>query len=276
MRTINQLREHFNVEKDLANRLRRAAPKERGPLYSQVYDELFRRIPHHPQLTRAFDPAEASIKRDEQLTLLTGLLRPETVFLEIGAGDCQLAVAVAERVRKVYALDVSEEITKGAKGPPNFELVLSKGTDIPVPLNSVTVAYSYQVMEHIHPEDAIEQLKNIFAVLAPGGIYVCITPNRLSGPHDISKHFSRVAEGFHLKEYTVHELRDVFRTAGFGSFSVYPGMRGHFVTAPAGFVCGFEYVLESLPFRLAHFVANLPIARHLLTAVIACKPSSPA
>src|ERR1700678_1074111 len=169
MRTINQLREQFNVEKDLANRLRRAAPKERGPLYSQVYDELFRRIPHHPQLTRAFDPAEASIKRDEQLTLLNGLLRLETVFLEIGAGDCQLALAIAERVRKVYALDVSEEITKGAKGPSNFELVLSKGTDIPVPLNSVTVAYSYQVMEHIHPEDAIEQLKNIFAVLAPGG-----------------------------------------------------------------------------------------------------------
>jgi hypothetical protein len=31
-------------------------------------------------------------------------------------------------------------------------------------------------MEHLHPEDAFEQLRNIIRALAPGGRYVCITP----------------------------------------------------------------------------------------------------
>ena len=61
-------------------------------------------------------------------------------------------------------------------------------------------------MEHLHPDDALEQLQNIYSALVPGGIYLCITPNRLSGPQDVSRDFDMVATGFHLKEYTISEL----------------------------------------------------------------------
>src|SRR3712207_6241441 len=50
-RTPARVRHHYEVERELADRLRRAGPGERLRLYSEVYDELFRRVPDHPQLT---------------------------------------------------------------------------------------------------------------------------------------------------------------------------------------------------------------------------------
>ena len=36
--------------------------------------------------------------------------------------------------------------------------------------------------------------------------FICLTPHRSTGPHDMSKYFGDVATGFHLKEYTNKEL----------------------------------------------------------------------
>jgi hypothetical protein len=51
-RTAEQIREHYEIEKQLASRLRMAGKAERRTLYAALYDELYRRVPHHPQLTK--------------------------------------------------------------------------------------------------------------------------------------------------------------------------------------------------------------------------------
>ncbi len=48
-RSPEQIREHYEIEKELANRLRKASKPERRALYSALYDELYRRVPLHPQ-----------------------------------------------------------------------------------------------------------------------------------------------------------------------------------------------------------------------------------
>ena len=53
---------------------------------------------------------------------------------------------------------------------------------------------------------ALEQLQNIHRSLADDWLYICITPNRLDGPHDVSQYFDGVARGFHMKEYTTAAL----------------------------------------------------------------------
>jgi SAM-dependent methyltransferase len=228
-----QLWEQYQVEKDLAARLRNAPRLERRKLYSSAYDELFRRIPHHRQLTRKMSLEQIAAHVCLQLRLLGRFLNADTCFLEIGAGDCALSLRVAESVRRVYALDVSTLLTQDVRIPRNFELILSDGVSIPVPRGSVTLAYSNQLMEHLHPEDAAEQLANIYEAIAPGGAYVCITPNRLTGPHDISQYFERTASGFHLKEYTIAELRAIFRRAGFRRTVQYARLRGVYFAVPA-------------------------------------------
>jgi SAM-dependent methyltransferase len=246
-RTSALLRQHYEVERELADRLRNATREQRRTLYGPVYDELYQRVPHHPQLTRKFS---AEITREglgPQLRLLRPYLRHETTVLEIGPGDCSLSMALAEQVRQVYGLDVSEEITHRVSLPSNFQLILSDGTSVPLPPESVDLAYSNQLMEHLHADDAREQLEGIWRVLRPGGMYICITPNRLSGPHDISKYFDSVATGFHLKEYTVGELSRLFREVGFRKVQTLLGRRGVSLRAPIAPVVVGEMVLRLLP-----------------------------
>jgi hypothetical protein len=42
MLTPDQRRAHYEIERELASRLRSAAKEERRTLYSSLYDELFR------------------------------------------------------------------------------------------------------------------------------------------------------------------------------------------------------------------------------------------
>lgn len=245
-RTEKQLRRHYEVERELADRLRRADTRTRLELYRSVYDELFQRVPDHPQLTRRDDPEEHAWAIERQSRLLAPLLEPTSTFLEVGAGACALAKAVAALVEKVYAVDVSEEITRGLQLPSNVEVVISDGRDIPVPDQAVDVAYSNNLMEHLHPDDAIAQLREIRRSLRPNGVYICLTPNRIGGPHDISRYFSDVATGFHLKEYTVGELHRLFLEAGFARTFLYVGGQGRYFKSPKFPATALEFLLSRL------------------------------
>jgi SAM-dependent methyltransferase len=184
------------------------------------------------------------------------------VFLEIGAGACAVSLAVAQRVKQVYAVDVSNEITSHVKPRPNFQLLISNGTNIPVPAGSVDVAFSNQLMEHLHPDDAAEQLTEIHTALAPGGSYLCFTPNRLTGPHDISRGFDATATGLHLHEYSVRELTRMLRKVGFARAQVYFPSRH--VLAPVSPVTAIESALTTLPAGLCRSLASGKLLRALL------------
>ena len=128
--------------------------------------------------------------------------------------------------------------------PGNFRLRLSDGVTVPVPAGSADVVYSHQLMEHLHPDDAAEQLREIVAALVPGGAYVCVTPSRLSGPHDISRHFDAQARGLHLKEYTPTELMALFARAGFAQTRAWITLRGRRLPVPGAWVRSLERRLE--------------------------------
>jgi SAM-dependent methyltransferase len=275
-RSTEQIRQHYLIEKELASRLRTAGKEERRHLYGEVYDELFRRVPDHPQLALKHQvPTSAGARQTEvdyRLAFLRNYLNPELTYLEIGPGDCSLAIEVARLVRRVYAVDVSEEIAKDVVLPDNFELIISDGCNIPVPENSINIAYSDQLMEHLHPDDAMDQLQNIYRALAPGGVYICITPNRLSGPHDVSQYFDDVATGFHLKEYTLTELSRIFRSVGFREFQVLVGARGSHLRVPRILPQALEFLLESVGGRFGRKVARrLPLRLILGVKLIARK-----
>ena len=245
-RSPDELRQHYEVEKELADRLRSASADERRTLYTALYNELLTRVPRHPQLSMKVDPAATATVVNAQLQMLAPYAKPGSTFLEIGAGDCALSIAMAARVAHVYALEVSEEVVRDVSLPENGTVLISDGVDIPVGDHTVDLAYSNQVMEHLHPDDAQAQLENIRAALKPGGAYVCITPSRLTGPHDISAYFDDVPTGFHLREYSVSSLTQAFRRAGFDSVRVLVGARDRFAAVPAWPVVALEAGLGRL------------------------------
>lgn len=270
-RSTEDVERQYRVEVELAERLRSAPRAERLGLYGAVYDELFQRVPTHSQLTRKVSDAERRAAIELRMSSLRRFLRSDTVFLEIGAGDCSLTMEVAKLVRKCYALDVSREILSGVNDP-KIETVLSDGCSVPVPPGVLTLAYSFQVMEHIHPDDALEQLRNLFAAIAPGGAYFCVTPSRLNGPHDVSKYFDSVARGFHLKEYTVTELERLFRSVGFRRVQAYTIVRGYSLRLPLKLVKLVEAGFEKLPASWRRRFGKTPFVHHALSAgVLAIK-----
>ncbi|MGQ0540437.1 MAG: class I SAM-dependent methyltransferase [Blastocatellia bacterium] len=262
-RTKDQIKEHYEIEKVIADRLRASSREERTSLYTLAYDELFQKVPHHPLLTEAFGP-ERSRRVEKEMGYLRDFLRKDSTYLEVGPGDCLAALEVAKEVRHVYAIDVSNEVTKRIEALPNFELILSDGVSVPVPENSIDIAYSNQLMEHLHPDDAIAQLKNLFRSLKPGAVYLCITPNRLSGPHDISRWFDSVATGLHLKEYTVTELNEIFKAIGFVKMRILLRAFGLGVSLPI-FAYGIaESVLSVLPQSLRKLLTFNKVSKFLL------------
>src|SRR4051812_25517524 len=94
-RSADQLKCHYEVEKELAARLLKASRQERRGMYAEVYNELFHRVPHHPQLTQKESKGNSTAAAPPQLRLLEPFLLPETTFLEIGPGDCGVALAAA-------------------------------------------------------------------------------------------------------------------------------------------------------------------------------------
>ena len=252
-RTKEQVLEHYRIEKELATRLRNASRSERRGLYTSVYDELLQRVRHHPLLNARRTPEDIEHGVNKLLTRLAPYINKDTTFLEVGAGGCNLSMALTSRVKKVIAVDVSNEITAHVKPPANFQLVISDGTSIPVPPDSIDVAFSNQLMEHLHPDDAREQLREIYKALAPGGTYLCFTPNSISGPHDVSRGFDAVATGLHLHEYTVTELNGMLREIGFRDTEVLLPVGN--VRIPVSTVVALESAVTSLPEGLGRKVA---------------------
>jgi len=245
--TPEQIREHYEIEKELANRLRKAPRDQRLRMYADVYDELFKRVPHHSQLTRKVSPAEKMHFVSLQMKLLGPYLSPEQTFLEIGPGDCSLSLEISKHVKQVITVDVSAEITRQISLPGNFRLALSDGTSVPAPSASVDVAYSTDMIEHLHPEDALEHARSVIATLVPGGVYVCVTPNALCGPWDISMNFDKVPTGLHLKEYRISELARLLRAAGFSRIRIIVGARGTYLSLPALPSMILERLIEMAP-----------------------------
>jgi SAM-dependent methyltransferase len=216
-RPAHRIRHHYEVERELADRLRLADRNERALLYPLLYDELFEGVLDHPQLVLKEQPSRRARYVQRRLRALRRFLNPDAVYLEIGVGDAALASAVAPYVSKVYGIDVSKQILDKVDVAPNVELVLSDGVGLQLPDQSATVAFSDQVIEHLHPDDLHEHLESVHQALVPGGYYLFLTPNRLSGPHDVSRAFDETSTGLHMREYTNGDLQTLLLNAGFSS-----------------------------------------------------------
>lgn len=212
-------RERYELERTLAARLRSASRDERRSLYGEVYEELRSRggldVPPSPE-------DEAS-ERIRLVSILLGpYLRRDAVVLELGAGDGAVARALASRVACVYAVEAAPPEV-AAPPPANFHALVGDAASISLPDASIDVAFSIHFIEHLHPDDAVEHSGEVHRMLRPGGVYVCVTPNRLHGPHDVSRGFDEVASGLHLVEYTYGEIADLL---GRGGFSRIEALRG--------------------------------------------------
>jgi len=242
-RTDDRLAFHYNVERRLAQQLSRMNTAERLRGYSEIYSSLFASIPDHPQHLRK---SNGGYNAESQAKTLRKLAPAGCVFVEIGAGDAHTSLAMCRHVGRAIALDVSDAVANDAAKPDHFAFVKIDGIHLPLETDSVDFVYSNQLMEHLHPDDAAAQLREIYRALTPAGAYYCVTPNALSGPHDVSKYFDDVPQGLHLKEYTYRELSALLKSVGFRRTRIVISKRFLHFTVPAAIGIAFEKLILAL------------------------------
>ncbi len=253
-RSIERIRQHYVLERRLAAQLLGAPRAERATVYRQVYSELFTSLPDHPQHTS--EPSAEELHTT--LVYMNVNLAPDATFLEVGCGDATTCFAVADKVKHAVGLDVTDELIRQEKAPANFVFLRTKSTNIDLPDNSVDVAYSNQLMEHLHPDDAQEQLGEIVRVLKQGGHYSCKTPSKVTGPHDVSEYFDYAATGFHLCEYDYVSIRRLFQRAGFRHIRFFVNTHGIGFRFPYWIARTVEMAMTAFPvLKQAKYLRNL-------------------
>ncbi|MGD9967262.1 MAG: methyltransferase domain-containing protein [Hyphomonadaceae bacterium] len=246
---------HYQLERRLAAILRNASKREReSGVYTHLYDALLGELDDHPRkrpvTKRGQDQRDRYVGR--QVRMVLDRVGRDHVFLEIGGGDCEVSLRVSPHVKQTIVVDVTDELVPPDVAAANFRFIKVAGVTLPLPDESVDFIYSNQVMEHLHPDDAVEQVRELFRVLKPGGRYLCRTPSRLTGPHDVSCYFDTVAVGTHIKEYTYRELATIFAEAEFTNICA--------LIAPRAF--DFFVMPRFLAFALEDMFARVPRRWH--------------
>jgi 2-polyprenyl-3-methyl-5-hydroxy-6-metoxy-1,4-benzoquinol methylase len=205
--TLEDVKHHFALEKQLTRDLLASSQVERWETFERCYTELYQEL---PWLAKTGGDA-----RPDVWARLVG--RPGSSVYEVGSGAGQLATALSSAGYRVTATDVSRNRGHRA-GAPNLQWQTTDGVHLDrfAAANSFDAVVSDQLIEHLHPADVFEHLRSAYMLLRPGGRYIFATPHRLTGPHDVSRVFGEVSPvGMHLMEYTNSELSRLARDAGF-------------------------------------------------------------
>jgi len=220
--TPEQVRKHYEAEKELRDYLLNAPPRKRGEVFLWAYDELFRRIPWHPALTEQSGTDAPELIKSRVKKISRFLPENTESVLEIGCGMGELLIGLSGEGYRCTGVDISEvriARLKELEGP-NLNFHRIEGTRLPFEKNLFSVVISIQLFEHLHPDDASAHLTEVFRVLKPGGRYLLETPNHLVGPGDVSRFFVDEPEGFHLKEYKIRDLVNLLKMVGYRRIKV--------------------------------------------------------
>jgi 2-polyprenyl-3-methyl-5-hydroxy-6-metoxy-1,4-benzoquinol methylase len=247
-RTLEQLWNHYLVEKAIAERLKAAGPEGRRSIYATMYDELFDHVPDHPRLTQRIDEKLSRQANAAKLTLLAGYLKRSSVVIEFAPGDCKFAMEMAKHVAHVYAIDISDQRVAGDVMPANCELIVYDGCDVNhIKPGSIDVVFSYNLIEHLFEDDTRRHFDLVLRLLKSSGMYVFKTPHAFVGPTDVSGYFADEPEGFHLKEWTFGELRHLLLELGYGQLRAYRQVKSVSVRVPWCWYDAWEYLLRVMP-----------------------------
>jgi SAM-dependent methyltransferase len=140
-------------------------------------------------------------------------LMPPMVIADLGAGEGSFALLLAQRAKKVIAVDTSAKMIEVGRDQAlrhnvdNVEFRLGDMEEIPIADREVDLVFFSQSLHHaLHPERAIEEAARI---LVPGGRIVLL---------DLVKHRFEEARELYADEwlgFSEAELESMLQKAGF-------------------------------------------------------------
>lgn len=188
----------------------------RKELYKAIYKDV------HPLYKKASDENMNSKS-------MFGLFLKNELFgksiLEVGCGSGRVLKYISKyyKHKELVGLDVSPIVNQTHQGIKFYQQDI---VDFQLE-NKFEVVISSNVMEHISPLDITTHLRSIYNVLDNEGKLIINMPNRVFGPHDVTRivdytYTNRVPSmGTHLNESTYNECIDILKMHGFKKFYTY-------------------------------------------------------
>ena len=216
------------LELEYAERLRTSSREERKALYAEAYsvvsEQAIKSLPDDP------GKRTAGTSRTLVRALIRRCQKNETV-LEIGCGRGYTCLGLAPYVKEIVGVDVSEPVLEEAREllkknhitNAKIQKISGDGLTENLETEFFDKVISIDVYEHLHPDDAEGHLRDVYELLKPGGKYIIVTPNQLTGPHDFTRRVfpdAKKALGFHLNETSATELVEKMKMAGFSKFQI--------------------------------------------------------
>lgn len=140
-------------------------------------------------------------------------LMPPLTIADLGAGEGTFALLLAQRARKVIAVDTSANMIEVGRGQArrhgveNIEFRLGDMEEIPIARSEVDLVFFSQSLHHaLHPGRAVQEA---FRILAPGGRIVLL---------DLLKHRFEEARELYADEwlgFSEVEMESMLEKAGF-------------------------------------------------------------
>jgi ArsR family transcriptional regulator len=140
-------------------------------------------------------------------------LMPPMAIADLGSGEGAFALLLAQRAKRVIAVDTSAKMIEVAReqalrhGVENVEYRLGDMEEVPIDDGSVDLVFFSQSLHHaLHPERAVEEASRI---LVPGGRVVIL---------DLMKHRFEEARELYADEwlgFSETELETMLEKAGF-------------------------------------------------------------
>lgn len=220
------------LEFEYAAELRSVDAAAREDLYGEAYSS----VAAH-RTFKSIAPEDRTAGTSQLLVQqLRRFIAPSDEVLEIGCGRGYTCMKLAPHVASIIGTEVSEPSIREARallvehGLTNASILNVSATHLlsAFPEKKFDTAVSIEVIEHLHADDAQEHLRQIFFMLKPGGKYILTMPNRLNGPHDITREeypSEKKALGFHLNESTYTDMIRVMSAIGFSSFYSFRSLR---------------------------------------------------
>jgi len=266
----------IEAEFKYAKKLKECSPEKRKSLYAEAYGNV---CELHNLFRTEKDPEKRTAGTSPMLIKrLSKLCKSTDNILEVGSGRGYTCVKLAPYVQAIFGVEVSEPsfieanelIKKNALH--NVQLYHSSAQDLTALFKQSTFdkVISIDVLEHLHPDDALDHIEQVYTILKPGGCYIIVTPNKLTGPHDITRKFypkSTVPLGFHLNEVTYTDLKTQLTLIGFKRFRSFLAVS----RLPVLFN-NFRYPTSiSIYFERLYKEANQPMVKKILSRFITVK-----
>lgn len=205
--------QQFLFEKALRERILASAREERPNVITAGYDELFSSFPDHT----VFAGSQEGRARIGRLSagMIAPLLPVKARVLEVGCGRGDTIHALSAMGFSCWGIEISETMVNMANELGGATVVQGTADRLNFQDGFFDCVFSQEMIEHLHPDDSKIHIQDAFRVLRSNGIFSIETPNRTTGPQDVSRGVGSEAQGLHLKEYSVAELIQLLHENGF-------------------------------------------------------------